>query len=135
MCSNYQPVTSEDRLLTFFGVDKDPAQEVQMPAEIWPLGLAPFIRLAEDGSGNRIVEFGQFGMLPPFAAELAYGRRTYNARTETVDQLITYRAAWAKGQRCVIPAEAIFEPCYETSQAVRWRISRPGGVPMGIAGG
>ena len=53
-------------------------------------------------------------MMPPFSAELAYGRRTYNARTETVDQLITSRAAWAKGQRCVIPAEAIFEPCFKT---------------------
>lgn len=114
MCSNYQPVTSEDRLLTVFGVVKDPTQEVQTPAEIWALGLAPFIRLAEDGSGNRIIEWGQFGMMPPFSAELAYGRRTYNARTETVDQLITSRAAWAKGQRCVIPAEAIFEPCYKT---------------------
>ena len=134
MCSNYQPVTSEDRLLTFFGVDKDPAKQVQTPAEVWPLYLAPFIRLAEDGSGNRIIEHGQFGMMLPFRAELAYGRKTYNARTETVDQLITFKSAWANGQRCVIPAEAIYEPCFESGQAVSWRIHRPGGVPMGIAG-
>lgn len=133
MCSNYQPVTREDRLLGFFGVERDPEQG-PTPAEIWPLGLAPFIRLAEDGSGNRVVDFGQFGMMPPFRAELAYGRKTYNARTETVDQLVTYKGAWAKGQRCIIPAELIFEPNYETGVAVRWAIQQAGQVPMGIAG-
>ena len=66
--------------------------------------------------------------------EVVYGRKTYNARSETVDQLVTYKAAWAKGQRCIIPAEAIFEPCYETGKAVRWCIQQAGGVPMGIAG-
>ncbi|MGO4391893.1 SOS response-associated peptidase family protein [Variovorax sp. M-6] len=34
----------------------------------------------------------------------------------------------------VVPAEAIFEPSYETGKAVRWRIQQPGEVPMGIAG-
>jgi putative SOS response-associated peptidase YedK len=38
------------------------------------------------------------------------------------------------GQRCIIPAEAFFEPNYETGKAVRWNIQQPGEVPMGIAG-
>jgi putative SOS response-associated peptidase YedK len=73
-------------------------------------------------------------MLPPHQAELAYGRKTYNARTETVDSLYTYKGAWSKGWRCIIPTEAIFEPCYETGKAVRWCIQQAGQVPMGIAG-
>ena len=134
MCSNYQPVTSLERLLTFFGAERNPDLDPS-PAEIYPLGLAPFIRKADEASGNRrIVENALFGMIPPFAKEIAYGRKTYNARSETVDQLVTYKAAWAKGQRCIIPAEAIFEPCYETGKAVRWCIQQDGGVPMGIAG-
>ena len=134
MCSNYQPVTSMERLMTFFGAERNPDLDPS-PVEIYPLGLAPFIRKAHEGSGNRrIVENALFGMIPPFAKEIAYGRKTYNARSETIDQLVTFKAAWAKGQRCVIPAEAIFEPCYETGKAVRWRIQQAGGVPMGIAG-
>lgn len=133
MCSNYETVTSEQRLLTFFGADRAPELD-PAPAQVWPLGLAPFIRAHEDGSGNRVVEMGQFGMMPAFQAEIAYGRRTYNARTETVDKLVTYRDAWAKGWRCIIPAEGIYEPCYESGSAVRWRIQQPGGRPMGIAG-
>jgi hypothetical protein len=38
---------------------------------IFTTGLAPFIRLAEDGSGNKVVSDGPFGLLPQFATELA----------------------------------------------------------------
>jgi len=133
MCSNYQPVTDVQRLLTYFGAERAPELDPS-PAEVWPLNLAPFIRLHEPGSGNRVVENAVFGMLPPFAKEIAYGRRTYNARSETVHVLPTYKKPWEDGMRCIIPAEAIFEPCYESGKAVRWRIEQAGAVPMGIAG-
>ncbi|MNX93893.1 hypothetical protein D3C86_1261030 [compost metagenome] len=131
MCSNYETVTRADRLLSFFGV----ARKGDEPPQVtWPTGLAPFIRLAEDGSGNRRVDDGAFGLVPGFAKELAYGRKTYNARTETVAKLPSFRSAWKQGKRCIIPAECIFEPNWETGKAVRWRIQQPGEVPMGIAG-
>jgi hypothetical protein len=38
-----------------------------------PRSAVAFIRLAEDGSGNKIVDDGLFGLLPHFAAELAPG--------------------------------------------------------------
>jgi putative SOS response-associated peptidase YedK len=132
MCANYVPVTRLDRLLTFFGVERDPAQPT--PPEVWPLSLAPFIRAHEDGSGQRVVDDGVFGLLPHFAKELVFGRKTYNARSETVHTLPSFRDAWARGQRCIVPAEAIFEPCYETGKAVRWCVQQPGEVPMGVAG-
>jgi putative SOS response-associated peptidase YedK len=49
--------------------------------------MAPMIRLAEDGSGNERVEDGFFGLLSHFAKEIAAGRRTYNARSETIATL------------------------------------------------
>ncbi len=131
MCSNYRPVTSSDRLLSFFGVERE---RDEPSVDVWPLGLAPFIRLAEDGSGNKIVDDGLYGLLPQFAAEMAYGRRTYNARSETVAKLASFRESWAKGWRCIIPAEAIYEPCWETGKSVRWVIRCPAAIPMGIAG-
>lgn len=131
MCSNYRPVTSSDRLLTFFGVER--ARE-DVPADVWPTGLAPFIRIAEDGSGKWIADDGLFGLLPHFQVEVAAGRKTYNARSETVHQLPSFRESWKKGWRCIIPAECIYEPNWETGKAVRWQIQRPMQVPMGIAG-
>lgn len=132
VCSNYVAVSRADRLLGFFGVFREGGEG---PLEAWPTGLAPFIRLAEPGSGNkRVVDDGLFGLLPAFAKELAFGRKTYNARSETVHQLPSFRDAWRRGQRCIIPAEIIYEPNYASGKAVRWAIQQPGAVPMGIAG-
>lgn len=131
MCSNYRPVSQRDRLLTFFGVERE---RDDPPSDVYPLGLAPFIRLAEDGSGNMVCDDGIFGLLPHFATEVAYGRRTYNARSETVHAKPSFRDAWKHGQRCIIPADHIYEPNWESGKAVRWAIYQNGGVPMGIAG-
>ena len=135
MCSNYRPVTRMDRLLTFFGVERG---KDEAPEDVFPTGMAPFIRLSVEGQeGGRpalVAEDGAFGLLPHFATELSYGRRTYNARSETIATLPSFRQAWAAGQRCIVPAEAIFEPCYDSGKAVRWRIWQDGEVPLGIAG-
>ena len=130
MCSNYRPVTRTDKLLTFFGVERD-VKERPPDVDMWPLGLAPFIRLHEDGSGNKVIDDGHFGLLPFFAKEIAYGRRTYNARSETVTTLASFRESWKKGWRCIVPAEWVYEPCYDSGKAVRWRVQQPGAIPMG----
>ena len=131
MCSNYRPVTRSDRLLTFFGVER--ARD-EPSVDVWPLGLAPFIRLAEDGSDNKVIDDGFFGLLPHFAVELAAGRRTYNARSETVAKLASFRQSWANGWRCIILAESFYESNWESGKAERWIIQQPGSVPMAIAG-
>jgi putative SOS response-associated peptidase YedK len=134
VCSNYRPVTRKDRLLTFFGVERGRDEE---PIDVWPLGIAPFIRLAELGSRNRlVVDDGLFGLLPHFQAEPAPGRKTYNARTETVATKPSFQEAWSKGWRCIIPVEHIYEPYYASADAKpeRWKIQQPMAHPFGIAG-
>jgi putative SOS response-associated peptidase YedK len=79
-------------------------------------------------------------LIPHFKQrELAYGRKTYNARSETVEKLPSFRDAWRRGQRRIVPAEAIFEPRYfgtvdHPGKSERWRIGQDGDVPLGIAG-
>jgi putative SOS response-associated peptidase YedK len=133
MCANYKSVTQLDHLVSFFGVTRE-QHEVppEFSPEIWPLGLAPFIVL--DEQGRRRVAEGHWGLLPHFAKEVKYGRQTYNARSETVHEKVSYKTAWKRGQRCIIPVEVIYEPCYETGVAVRWAMEQPGKVPMGVAG-
>ena len=132
MCANYVPVTRRARLLSYFGVERDRDEN---PADTFPINVAPFIRLAKDGESEaRVVDDGLFGLLPHFASEVSFGRRTYNARSETVHRLPSFRDAWANGQRCIIPAEAIYEPNYESGVSERWAIYQEGYVPFGIAG-
>jgi putative SOS response-associated peptidase YedK len=133
MCSNYKAVTRIDHLANYFGITRAvDAVPPEFDPDIWPLKLAPFIRL--DENGRRRVEAGNFGLVPHWAKELTYGRRTYNSRSETVAKLPSFRDAWKRSQRSIIPAESIYEPCYESGKAVRWCIEQAGQVPMGIAG-
>ena len=131
MCANYQPVTAQDRL-RHFGVARP---RDAPPPEVYPGGLAPFVvRAAQRAELERDLRVGLFGLLPLWAKDIAFGRRTYNARSETVADKPSFRDAWRRGRRCIVPVEAVYEPNWESGRAVRWRISRRDGLPMGIAG-
>ena len=138
MCSNYDEIDDSDRLLHEFGVSysnkSEMLREVAKRRQKWPTDLAAFIRLHESGSGDKVIEHGTFGLLPGFAKEVAYGRRTYNARTETVHKLPSFRESWAKGWRCIVPVETLYEPNYESGKAVRWGVNREDGKALAVAG-
>jgi putative SOS response-associated peptidase YedK len=137
MCSNYVAVTSTERLRLYFGVEAPPPT---VKAEVWPIYEAPFIRrhphkdVGDEAVPPREVKAGLFGMIPHWAGELSFGRRTYNARSETVAEKPSFRDAWRNGQHCVIPVEYIYEPDWRSGVAVATRIQRKDGLPMGIAG-
>ena len=77
---------------------------------------------------------GSFGLIPHWSKDTTIAKRTYNARSETVATKPSYRDAWRLGRRCIIPAEAFYEPDWRSGRAVPTRIARSDGQPMGIAG-
>jgi putative SOS response-associated peptidase YedK len=77
---------------------------------------------------------GSFGLIPHWATDTKIARHTYNARSETVATKPSFRQAWKQAQRCIIPADAIFEPDWRSGKAVPTRIARADGEPMGLAG-
>ena len=80
MCANYKPVTAQDRLVQYFGIDRP---NDALPPEVYPGGLAPFIVRKHDRVELiRDARLGLFGLLPSWAKDMAFGRRTYNARSE-----------------------------------------------------
>ena len=129
MCADYNPARHAhlERL--------GPAgHSVQPPAfsygETFPGGVAPFL-------ANVLPEEwlpGMFGMVPHWGEPKKLSRMTYNARSETVADKPSFRNAWRRRQFALIPAEAFFEPCYESGKAVRWRIERADGEPFALAG-
>lgn len=138
MCANYQPVTNPDRLRQFFGVESI-AKLKECPEETWPGYLAPVIAFARGSAthgrtGVRRLGAGLYGLVPYWAKSLQQGRHTYNARSETADALVSFKEAWHRGQRCIVPLEAFYDPCWESGKAVRWRTQRQDGAPMGVAG-
>ena len=137
MCSHYQAVRDLERYRRAFHVypPVDPEK-----SDVWPGYAASFIRLPKEvDSGDEAVPAreaagGQFGLIPNWATDTTIARRTFNCRSETAASKPSFRDAWKRGQRCIIPADAIYEPDWRSGKAVPTRISRKDGEPMGIAG-
>ena len=117
MCVNFTPIER-----TTLGELVKSERVPEYRPETFPGYAAPMIRAGD--AGNLQADLGLFGLLPAWAKDRAFGKRTYNARTETVAEKPSYRTAWAKKQFCLIPMERFFEPCWETGKAVRWSIHR-----------
>lgn len=142
MCAHYEGVKNPKRLAEHFGV----TMPAEVRADVWPGYLSTFIRRPKEwDSGDEAVPpfeaaAGAFGLVPHWTKApdvkkaLASSRRTYNARSETVTEKPSFRDAWRRGQRCVIPAEAIYEPDWRSGKATPARISNADGTPLGIAG-
>lgn len=135
MCSHYEGATA-DQLGRAFGVD---APE-QGTLDLWPGYLGSFVRAVgvpeeQDGNNPRLeILRGSFGLIPGWSKDTKIARRTYNARSETAAEKPSFRNAWRKGQHCVIPAQAIYEPDWRSGKAVPTRITRADNELMGIAG-
>jgi putative SOS response-associated peptidase YedK len=127
MCTNYRP-GARDLLRGHFELPESSWANDAWAEEIWPMGRGPIIH-----AGGATV--GHFGLVPFWAkAGLKFGRHTYNARSETMAEKPSFRDAWKRGQRCLIPAVWFCEPNWETGKAVRWRIHDEHGEPLALAG-
>ncbi len=137
MCSHYQALKEQDRYRRFFGVEP--------PADLHKFDMCPgylgaFIRrhphadVGDDAVPTNEALTGLFGLVPHWSQDTKIVKHTYNARSETVAVKPSFRDAWRKGQRCIIPADAFFEPDWRTGRAISTRISGADGEPLGIAG-
>jgi putative SOS response-associated peptidase YedK len=78
----------------------------------------------------------KWGLVPPWAPEANYARKwsTYNARSETITELRTFREPIRK-RRCIIPATAFYERQSGASGKLeRWIRFRAAAGAMAIAG-
>ncbi len=96
--------------------------------EVFPRGEGAFIR-----QGNELVP-GVWGLIPWFAKTSKLTYSTNNCRIESVATAPSFKQSWLRGQRCIIPAIAFFEPCWETGKNVWWRFTRADGELFSLAG-
>jgi putative SOS response-associated peptidase YedK len=101
--------------------------------EVFPGYMAPFIRAAKQ-TGEPELVVGQWGLIPWFAKERKLKYPTSNARSEELAQKASYKQPWARGQRCIIPALAFFEPNWESGKHMPWCFRQANGLPWGLAG-
>lgn len=141
MCSHYQTLKDAELLLQKFGA-RAPASPGKY--DMWPRYQGMFVRrpiehdAGDDAVPEREAVTGRWGLISaltrPDGQVKAGQLSTFNARSETAAKSYTFGNAWRRAQRCIIPAEAIFEPDWRSGSAVSTRFSRTDGAPLGIAG-
>jgi putative SOS response-associated peptidase YedK len=137
MCSHYQAIKERERCYREFGV-YPPDEDGKF--DVWPGYMASAIRrpqhcdVGDDAVPPRESFAGRFGLIPQWATDPKAVRNTFNARSETVAVKPSFREAWKRGQRCIIPVDAFFEPDWRSGNAISTRISGAEGQALGIAG-
>lgn len=137
MCSHYQAVEDLKSLERSFGARfaggtfKD---------DMWPKYQGVFVRRPpEHDAGDEAVPnveatTGRWGLISALTKTPNSKLSTFNARSETAAKSFTFGNAWRRGQHCIIPADAIFEPDWRSGKAVPTRFTRADGKPLGVAG-
>ncbi|WP_233890190.1 SOS response-associated peptidase [Paraburkholderia flagellata] len=128
MCTNYA-AARRDQLFKHFGIEPP---DSPWRDEVYKDYAAPIIRRIE---GRDRADLATFGIVP--RRHIPEGVRpfdTMNARSETLGEKRSFSGAWKKLQLALIPCEAIYEPNYESGQAVRWRIGLADHAPFAVAG-
>ena len=128
MCVQYLTTANADWVKTTFDLELPKTQA----CDVFPTYPGPII-LRSHQTNRSAIGMARFGLLPSWAKEENFGRHTYNARAETVDEKPSYRTAWKSRHYALALADQFYEPCYETGKAVRTGIRQVNGEPMAIA--
>jgi putative SOS response-associated peptidase YedK len=135
MCTNYTPATPR-HLLSMPALTGAVLPAASWSDETFPGYLAPII--VRGPTGAPVCELASYGLVPRWCKDArqatTLSRRTYNARSEAVNEKPSYRAPWRDRQFALAPLLNYFEPCWETGRAVRWRLHRPDHAPFAVAG-
>jgi putative SOS response-associated peptidase YedK len=136
MCNLYQ-MTPKDDLERHFRARL--RGEDYRAVAVGPFGWGALLRPGPMGLAADGLEClgGQWGMIAPSSRTRRPQSRTVltnNARAETLAEKWTYREAWARGRRCLIPAAWYQEPNWETGRNIWWQLRRADGAPWALAG-
>jgi putative SOS response-associated peptidase YedK len=131
MCTRYiSPTTADIERHWHIG-----SRDAWRGGEVFPNYQGPFIRAGRDTADVvREVVLGQWSLIPWFAKERKLKFPTSNARSEELSAKASYKHPWARGQRCIVPAWAFFEPNWETGKHIPWLFRRADSAPWGLAG-
>lgn len=105
MCGRFTLYASPDEIAAWFGLEQTPWVEPRYNiAPTQPVGI---VRVASK-AGGREWALVHWGLIPGWAKDPSIGARMINARSETVDEKPSFRAA-LKRRRCLIPASGFYE--------------------------
>ena len=128
MCVQYLTTINLDWVKTHFDLDL----QASTAHDVFPTYPGTII-LKSHHTQRTAIGPARFGLIPAWAKDDDFGRKTYNARSETVSEKPSYKYAWTQRHYALALADAFYEPCYESGKAVRTKIQQVNREPMAIA--
>jgi putative SOS response-associated peptidase YedK len=104
MCGRFTLTRSAAEVAAHFGLGEVPALAPRF--NVAPTQDAPIVR--QRSSGERALEMRRWGLVPPWAKDVAVGARMINARVESVAERPAFREALRR-RRCLVPADGFYE--------------------------
>lgn len=105
MCGRYAAAKDAVEIAEWFHAQQLP--EVELPARY---NIAPTQEsyIVVDEAGVRAVEIARWGLIPSWSTDASRAARMINARSETVADKPSYRAAFRR-RRCLVPVDGYYE--------------------------
>lgn len=109
MCGRYVIARAVGDLVAELEAEAEDSLELRASFNVAPTTDVPIVleRLI-DGALHRQVHVAKWGLVPGWAKDPAVGVRAFNARSETVLEKPTFRAA-IKARRCGVPVQGYYE--------------------------
>ena len=140
MCGRYANFLDEQDLLDGFAVAEaaDDARLLPPSWNIGPMQLAPIVTLTPVGDDaaaprDRRLVAARWGLVPSWAKDSSMGAKMFNARSETVAEKPSFRAAFAQ-RRCLVPASGYYEWQARAAGKQPYFILAEDGSPLAFAG-
>ncbi len=132
MCGRYANFLTEQELIDAFEI-----AVIADDARLAPrYNIAPTqetaIVVARKEQG-RSLELARWGLVPSWAKDPSIGSRMFNARSETIAEKPSFRAAFAK-RRCLVPASGYYEWKTDDAGKTPYFIHAEDGSPLAFAG-
>ncbi len=130
MCGRFSLSVPVSDLVALFGIE---IETVVAPRfNIAPTQQVAVVRAAPE-MGKRELAFLYWGLIPSWAKDPTIGSKLTNARSETVAEKPSFRAAFKK-RRCLIPATGFYEWKRAGKSKQPFYIHMRDGAPFALAG-
>jgi len=129
MCGRFTLHTDPRILAKLFGLDETPYLEPRY--NIAPTQPVAIVRLGQ--RGDREWTHVHWGLIPSWSKDPSIGARMINARSETVAEKPSFRAAFRR-RRCLVPADGFYEWQKAGKGKQPFYITLRDGDPFAIAG-
>jgi len=109
MCGRFALISDTQQVAELFGIDLTAVTAI--PEAVARYNIAPtqpVLAARLDDNGQRELTFFRWGLIPSWSKDMSIGSRMINARSETVADKPSFRAAF-KRRRCLIPADGFYE--------------------------